>query len=530
MPLPELPSLQLAAFSSPGFINPPQPKKAWTRRIMKKNTGGHVSPAHVDFAVVDGGFVQPQSSHQVLHQPAIPGRLRKQPVTNIKRSFVGSVAARMPRDDGDVMPSSRDKQWEFRMPGDVSGVQETSTTDLSKQSLGVASQDRIAKPIVQRLTKPAAARFLRGSPEPFSSFPLERKVTHAGITLRAIGATGPAPVGVKTMTTGLHAKGPSSLRPHRFVLPAISPTAALNEVEDFPLHVEGSAFASAGVNLGVEDDTVQAAQALSALELNVAKERRLKEELAKNHKSVLRSFRGVVAAFFSGVRGTAGPPKKSLALAKCSVVVHTLVSTIQTYLRWRQSHQYLALLRQGLSLFASRVALSSQLPAALDPSLLDALPTPSPVTYTESMAGTPFSTDSGSMHDVLDSQAIAHLKQLYFDYYDCECFILPGMREGDCGDDHGSDVQTLDMECRSVHSVIEERNVLVASAGDEGVDEQLEVQEEEGCCVADSPPAAHPTTWRLPNGSMVFDETVERERIFGADDSSEDSGSNQDLW
>jgi hypothetical protein len=505
--LPELPTLQFSSFTAPGFMMPPQPKKAWARRItFKKNPGG--SPQHQDLVPLDG-----VASQQQLHPPLLPAKLRKQqPLMGQKRL----VAARLPRDDGgEAIATSRDKQWEFRMPGVVppavppivDAVPAPSDAETSKLSSGMSEKQMKSGQVTQnaRLPKhaPAPARYLRVSPEP-SMYIIERKQSHGTIVFKPTGN-----FAISKTVVGFQGKAVGTMRPFRSHMPPASPT--FPHEDGGLLQVEGSAVAGAN---GLEDETVQAAQALGALEVSVGKERRLKEELARNHKIVLKSFRGVVAAFFAGVRSPSGP-KKSLALAKCSVVVHTLVSTIQTYLRWRQSHHYLVLLKQGLSLFASRVALSAQLPTALDPSLLDAALSPSPITNTESAGGTPFSTASGSMHDhVLDSTTIAHLKQLYFDYYDCECFILPGMRGEDDDDDHGSDVQTLDMECRSVHSVIEERNVLLASGGDEAglLDDELE--EEEGCLVES------PTT-RVPVGSMIFDETVERERIFGADDSSE---------
>jgi hypothetical protein len=59
---------------------------------------------------------------------------------------------------------------------------------------------------------------------------------------------------------------------------------------------------------------------------------------------------------------------------------------------------------------------------------------------------------------ILDQATISRLKQLYFDYYDCETFVLPETR---CGDTPISPtVHVLPAEHRNIRNVIEEHNVL----------------------------------------------------------------------
>ena len=517
--LTELPLLHFSSAGNTLLNNPPQPKKAWTRRIASKKvifSSQQVQPAspqHQDLTVLD----------TIMGQAEARGKpAKRQPL--IQKQLKGNVAARQQlREDMELATSRESKQWEFRMPGialptttgatggDVSGTAATNGDSSDGKQASVPQQQFFPKAglLVRdvRLPKPpAVVRFHRVSPEP-SMYLLERKQSHGSFVFK------PNLLPSKMAGPGLPLAKGGAMKQRSHLAPVLSPS--FHHPDD--LQVEGSAVTGPGN--GIEDETVMAAQALGALEVSVGKERRLKEELARNHKTVLKSFRGVVAAFFAAVHSPSGP-KKSLALAKCSVVVHTLVSTIQMYLRWRQSYHYLALLKQGHSLLASRIALSAPLPLALDPSMLGTALSPSPLTN-ESLAAstTPFSTDTASMHDhVLDSMTIAHLKQLYFDYYDCECFVLPGMRDDD-DEEIGSDVQLLDMECRSVHSVIEERNVLLASR--DGELPYDDVEEEAGCIGAEG--QAEGGQQHQFAGSMVFDETVERERIFGADhDSSED--------
>ena len=511
--LPELGSLSMPTIGS--IMPPPQPKRAWVRRVTNRRT---VSPKHQDLVPLDNLPAPPQPHRQPQPFNLAAAKLRKNvPALGGAQALPKHRAPpvrQLVKDETGELTSRDNKQWEFRMPGvapapaagaDVDAIAASDRVNAFKAGF-LLQNNRLPK---QQL---ALAKYpVRASPEP-SNIILEHKQSH--------GTTFSSKPNQASKTMGLHNKPLASLRQFRshVLAPAVSPTSNPTDVHlHFPssqrvdqsglLHVEGSAV-SGGV--GIDDEAVQAMQALGALEVSVGKERRLKDEMARNHKLVLKSFRGVVSAFFAGVHSTSGP-RKSLALAKCSVVVHTLVSTIQTYLRWRQAHHVLALLQQGMSLLASRIAMTAQLPSALDPSMLGAPYTPSPIAE---CASTPFSTDSNStMHDnVLDLTTINRLKQLYFDYYDCECFILPGMRGSDDDDD---DVQVLNMGDRSVHSVIEERNVLLPPPTP--CYTELALEEEAAGSSRSVSAGASPVL-----GSMVFDETIERERIFGADESSEE--------
>ena len=181
---------------------------------------------------------------------------------------------------------------------------------------------------------------------------------------------------------------------------------------DIPLLIEGNAMNA---------EVVAASTALLSLESCVARERRAKEELIASHKQVLIAFRQVVATFFSSVVGPSfaleGRNKMlHVSVAKCSVVVHTLVTTIQSYARHRLSQEIRELRRGGQhSSLASRLYLSNN-KGSVPPSLcLDALSN-SAVCESPGSHEDAESTRS-SLHDVVfDNETIARLRQLYFDY------------------------------------------------------------------------------------------------------------------
>lgn len=344
------------------------------------------------------------------------------------------LSSRAPR-----APLNEGKQWEFKIlsSGPSAGGGEVPLAG-----------DEEGSPKLERLPIPARHHFkpngVRGT-EVSINVELSRKKQHNGKSKQQSS--------IRSLPQG-------SIRPPEQTAPHHSATS----VVDIPLHIEGNALNA---------EVVAASSALLSLEACVARERRAKEELAASHKQVLIAFRQVVSTFLSSVvdptvaEGRSSNKLLHVSVAKCSVVVHTLVTTIQSYVRQRLSQEIRELRRGGQhTSLAARLHLSNKgsVPMSL---CLDDLAA-SATCESPGSHETPHSTRS-SLHDVVfDNETIARLRQLYFDYYDCETFVLPSQNGGSPPDS----VQVLPMEERSMRHAIEESNVLLEHrhGGDDVVD------------------------------------------------------------
>ena len=268
--------------------------------------------------------------------------------------------------------------------------------------------------------------------------------------------------------------------------------------------------------LGTFDDDTATTYTLASLESAVARQRRLQEEIALVQKQVLSGFRSVVRTFIAHQsvhnQGTPLQDEKpttqktikkgaftfSIPLAKCSVVVHTLVTTIQRYTRFKHSNDLVHLLQKGDDKVQAVRSLASRCANIVVP--LDASALLSSAPYTPSNdndGGRSISSawsDNLRHEEVLDSNTIAQLKQLYFAYYDCESYVL------DYADDTSPTAKRLCVggSDGDVHNVIEEANVLVAGFDEDEEQDDEEVIEEEG--------------------SMMFDEAKEWNQIYSDED------------
>jgi hypothetical protein len=281
--------------------------------------------------------------------------------------------------------------------------------------------------------------------------------------------------------------------------------------------------------LGTFDDDTATTYTLASLESAVARQRRLREEIANVQKQVLSGFRSVVRTFVAyqsvhvdtplqtlsaldGVKlsNTQKTIKKgaftfSIPLAKCSVVVHTLATTIQRYARFRHSNALVALIQKGDNKLEAARSLASRSMgiAPLDASALLSLAPYTPSSHDGDRSISSAWSENLRHEEVLDSNTIAQLKQLYFAYYDCESYVL------DFADDTSPTAKRLGMsanDATDVHNVIEEANVLVAGFEEmEGDVEEEEVLEGEG--------------------SMMFNEAKEWNQIYSDDDERSTSGS-----
>lgn len=172
-----------------------------------------------------------------------------------------------------------------------------------------------------------------------------------------------------------------------------------------------------------------ASSALACLSECVARERQIKEEWEAARFAKLQAFRAVVKVFMMsftdlGGRGGGGgssDPRQTnvkgitdtLAAARCSVVTNGLVGTIQSFARAFRSRQ-VAAARGTLPAPASsfRPATSS-VDFAL--SLYSGVPSTG-VSGEDAVSA----SQSYSTSDALDQEEVSRLRQLYFDYFDCE--------------------------------------------------------------------------------------------------------------
>ncbi|ORC91937.1 uncharacterized protein TM35_000041510 [Trypanosoma theileri] len=178
----------------------------------------------------------------------------------------------------------------------------------------------------------------------------------------------------------------------------------------------------AGSAVWAEDYAAGAVNALAELRNCVAAERRLKEELAKINAAKLLAFRGVISVYLASVKQCGKPTMvrrkagAEFALAQCAVVAQTLTVTIQSYVRAFQSRRLTA-----TRSYISRGGLTSENfneESVRMPQFQNRI----------NSEGSILSETTSSLHDLLDDEEISRLKQLYFDYYDCDVYVIPGTR------------------------------------------------------------------------------------------------------
>eukprot|EP00796_Vickermania_ingenoplastis_P005469 gene5469-3943_t len=175
-------------------------------------------------------------------------------------------------------------------------------------------------------------------------------------------------------------------------------------------------------------DIAYASHALDHLTSCVKEERKLREQLDMVKYAKLQAFRSVISMFRSYVQHPSirtHPEAKTIA--RCSVVTKTLTTVIQTFLRYTQSRQLVA----GMMHHQRMRTLGS--PSENDRTAASV--------FSERAAqslGSDYDRASRSVEDLLDEQEVNKLKQLYFDYYDCEVVSIgtPELSNASLADPH----------------------------------------------------------------------------------------------
>ncbi|KAG5467092.1 hypothetical protein LSCM1_01273 [Leishmania martiniquensis] len=186
------------------------------------------------------------------------------------------------------------------------------------------------------------------------------------------------------------------------------------------LWVEGSSVLNQDVGL--------ASAALTHLSDCVTQERRLKAEWEAARLAKIRALRAVVKVFMqsfidqgSCARSTSICGKAlsdTLAVARCSVITNALVGTVQNFMRALRSRR----------LCASRGPASEppMLPSVVRPesdpftmSLYSSAPGQAVASVDDSYA-----SPGHSVSDCLEEEEVSRIKQLYFDYFDCEALSI----------------------------------------------------------------------------------------------------------
>jgi hypothetical protein len=434
--------------------------------------------------------------------PVLKRTINKNPPAMLKRINDGEVSASARGDASkvaDVRHEPSGKQWVFQMPTALNSNVPPAPEHSGSDDEGVGSLRQI------KSTSRPAANLANASASRSVHWQDGTTAQHSQVR--------------KVNTKRRPPDAASQLRPN---------------VKSEDLQIEGSAYSDGNVPTN----------ALLALETHVARERRAREELSYAHRQVLLSFRQVVRVFFATVvddqhmkRGPA-----AVSLAKCSVVVHTLVTTIQSYARAQQSQRNMNIRRFGPSTtsLAVRLHLSHKmLPPLLDVDAIGARGDDTPITAgggttaTSDDAASDLSTSRSSVHDVLlDHQTISRLKQLYFDYYDCETFVLEGgARAVDSTTKFLSGERHEDMR-----HLIEEKNVLEEVAEDDAAPQtpmwQHEHHEDPSGYIpeelpTDTPPAGRQqVASRIASAvSIAFNESHAMRDIFGSPRTASDLGS-----
>lgn len=162
-------------------------------------------------------------------------------------------------------------------------------------------------------------------------------------------------------------------------------------------------------------DIALASQSLRHLSSCVKMERQLREQLEEAKKAKLQAFRSITNMFKKFVHNPSirsHPEAKTIA--RCSVVTKTLTVIIQTFLRYFQSRQLVIGLRNQHDCFHADPLASEGERTTVSSSSVIPLPS----------NGSDYDRATKSVEDLLDEQEIHSIRQLYFDYYDCEVLSM----------------------------------------------------------------------------------------------------------
>lgn len=162
-------------------------------------------------------------------------------------------------------------------------------------------------------------------------------------------------------------------------------------------------------------DIALASQSLRNLSSCVKMERKLREQLDEAQKAKLQAFRFITNTFKKFVQNPSirtHPEAKTIA--RCSVVTKTLTVIIQTFFRYFQSGQLVIGLQKKRECIRAHPPLPAIDRTADSPSPLCSLPS----------KGSDYDRASRSVEDLLDEEEINNIRQLYFDFYDCEVLSI----------------------------------------------------------------------------------------------------------
>lgn len=197
-------------------------------------------------------------------------------------------------------------------------------------------------------------------------------------------------------------------------------------------------------NSVLSGDTTLITHILGQLTVYVKEERRLREELEKAKHAKLQAFRSITNAFRSYVQNPSirsHPEAKTIA--RCFVVTKTLLTIIQTSLRCFQSKQYVHCLRKKLQQRDADKQKES------GHTLLSA-----PSGMTAHSLCSDFDKANQSMEDILNEEEINKLKQLYFDYYECEVLSINSEEFSNAVDYEGENENIGSLESSKMNSTI----------------------------------------------------------------------------
>lgn len=162
-------------------------------------------------------------------------------------------------------------------------------------------------------------------------------------------------------------------------------------------------------------DIALASQSLRNLSSCVKMERKLREQIEEAQNAKLQAFRFITNTFKKFVQNPSirtHPEAKTIA--RCSVVTKTLTVIIQTFFRYFQSRQLI------IGLQKKRECIRAHPPP---PAIERTDVSPSPLCSVPSNRSD-YDRASRSVEDLLDEEEINNIRQLYFDFYDCEVLSI----------------------------------------------------------------------------------------------------------
>ncbi|GET93033.1 hypothetical protein, conserved [Leishmania tarentolae] len=186
------------------------------------------------------------------------------------------------------------------------------------------------------------------------------------------------------------------------------------------LWVEGSSVLNQDVGL--------ASAALTHLSNCVKQEDRLKEELEAARLAKIRALRAVVKVFMQSFIDRDSCPRTThvsskvvsdtLAVARCSIITNTLVCTVQNFMRGFCSRRLCAARgsSSGSQLFP---IMATQESGRFTTTLYS-----SEHGRAESSVNESYVSPNHSVSDNLEEEEVSRIKQLYFDYFDCEAMSI----------------------------------------------------------------------------------------------------------